>query len=83
MPLITKSEAKKKGIPKKSLQTIEIPRAWGLSAARKWLKENNYANSYYRRTTNFYRFMQTPDIKNANYYSTKLPNNVILVMQEY
>jgi hypothetical protein len=84
MPLITKTEAKKKGIPSKTLQTIELPKSkFNLTTAKAWLKKHNYANSYYRTTDNYYRMMQTPDIKGANYYSKKLPNGVILVFQEY
>lgn len=83
MPLITKAQAHRMGIPKKTLQTVEIPREWGLATARKWMKKNNFANAYYRRTVNFYKFLQTPDIKGASYYSKVLPNGAILVTQEY
>lgn len=84
MPTITKSEATKKGIPKKTIQTIELPKdKFNLRTAKKWLKDHNYANAYYRTTDNYYRFMQTPDINNANYYSKKLPNDVIIVFQNY
>lgn len=83
MPLITKTTARLMGIPKKTLQTVEIPREWGLATAREWLKEHHFAIAYYRRTANFYRFMQTPDIKGASYYSTKLQSGIVLVHQEY
>ena len=83
MPVISKSEARKKGIPKKTLQTIEIPKTFTLKQSRDWLKKNNYAWHYHRLTTNFRRFMQTPDIDNAKYYSKKLNDGIVLVFQEY
>ena len=83
MPLISQQEARQMGIPKKTLQTILISRKHTLAESKQWLKDNNYANSYYRTTANFRRFMQTPPIKGAKYYSTVLPNGVELVHQEY
>lgn len=58
MPLISKATARNMGIPNKTLQTIEIPKTFTLKEAKYWLKHHNYANSYYRLTTNFIRFMQ-------------------------
>lgn len=43
-------------------------------------KTGNYVNSYWRRTANQLRFLQTPDIKNAKYYSKKI---ITFVFQEY
>ncbi len=83
MPTITQSEAKRMGIPKRTLQTILISRAHSLAESKQWLKDNNYANSYYRVTKNFRRFMQTPPIQGAKYESKILPNNVELVYQYY
>jgi len=84
MPTITKQQAIRMGIPKKTLQTIELPKnKYTLRSAKKWLKDNNFVNSYYRTTVNYYRFMQSFPIRGAGYYSRVLPNGVILVMQEY
>ncbi len=84
MPLITRTEALRKGIPKKTIQTILLPRdKFSVRAAKRWLRENGYAWHYYRTTTNFNRFMQTPDIMDAIYYTKTLPNDVQIVMQEY
>lgn len=83
MPLITKEEAANKGIPRNSLQTIEIPREFTLKQSREFLKNNGYLYQNYRTTKNFRRFIQNPDIKDAKFYSKKLTNDIILVFQEY
>lgn len=83
MPLITQLQAIRSGIPKHTLQTILIPRSLSLSESKAWLKEHNYANSYYRNTINFRRWMQTPPIVGAQYATTKLPNGIELVYQTY
>lgn len=83
MPLITKAQAIRSGIPKKTLQTILIPKSYTLKESRDWLKQHDYATSYYRLTTNFRRWMQTPPIKGATYKSIKLDNGVELVYQHF
>lgn len=84
MPTISQEEAVKMGIPHETLQTIELPkRKFNLRQAKKWLRENNYVNTYYRTTLNFYRFMQVFPIRNASYHSKELSNGVILVYQKY
>jgi hypothetical protein len=83
MPLITKAKAKQMGISHKSLQTIEIPKTISLKDSRDWLKKHGYLWQYHRLTTNFRRFAQTYDIKDATFYSKKLPNGFVLVFQEY
>lgn len=84
MPTITQIEARRMGIPHKTIQTILFNKnQFNVQTAKKWLKEHNYVNSYYRTTTNEIRFMQTFPIKKAKYYSKKLPDDVILVFQEY
>lgn len=83
MPLISIEEARLKGFPKKSLQTIEIPRDFTLKESRNWLKTHGYIWQNYRTTKNFRRFIQAYDIKEAKYYSKKLNNGIVLVFQEY
>ena len=84
MPWVSIEEAKRLNIPKKTLQTVEINRhKFSLRQAKKWMKDHNYANAYYRTTANYWRFMQTPPIIGSTYYSKKLDNDVILVYQEY
>jgi hypothetical protein len=85
MPWVSKTEARKLNIPKKTLQTIELKKTkFTLAKAKKWLKDNNYANAYIRPTTNYYRAMQTPPIIEASYYSKPIDDgNIILVFQEY
>ena len=84
MPWVSIAEAKRLNIPHRTLQTIELPRyRFNLRLAKKWLKDHSYANAYYRTTTNYYRFMQTPPIIGAEYHSKKLINGVILVFQTY
>lgn len=85
MPMITQAEAIHMGIPKRTLQTILLNRhAFSLRSAKKWLKDHNYANAYFRITKNEYRFMQTPPIEHARYFSKKIDSgNIVLVFQEY
>jgi hypothetical protein len=83
MPTITKAKAIKMGIPKKNLQTILIPDTHTLEHMQKWLKDNNYVNSNYRKTKNFIRFLQNFPIQGATYYTKKLSNGVELVFQQY
>jgi hypothetical protein len=84
MPWVSKEEATKLNIPHKTLQTIEINRhQFNLRQAKKWLKDHSYANAYYRTTTNYWRFMQTPPIVGATYQSKKLNDYIILVFQHY
>ena len=83
MPLITKAKAQEMGISRKSLQTIEIPKAFTLKDSREWLKKHGYLWQYHRLTKNFRRFAQTYDIEGAKFYSKKLPNEVVMVWQEY
>lgn len=84
MPTITKLEAKKKRIPKRTLQTILFnDSVYNVTSAKAWLKKHSYSNAYWRRTTNQLRFMQTPDIKDAKYYSKKITPDITFVFQEY
>lgn len=83
MPLITKIKARQMGIMNPSLQTIEIPKSFSLKDSRDWLKSKGYLWQYHRNTTNFRRFAQTYDIKDAEFYSKKLPNGVVMVWQRY
>ena len=82
MPLITKAKARQMGIKNKSLQTIEIPKeTFTLKQGRDWLKTHGYLWQYNRNTTNFRRYAQTYDIKDADFYSKKLPNGIVMVFQ--
>lgn len=84
MPTISQDEARRMGIPTKSIQTVLFPRHdWDVRMAKKWLKNHNYVNSYYRKTPNFIRFMQNFPIQGAHYISHELANGVQLVLQHY
>jgi len=83
MPTITFDQARKFGIPKKSLQTIEIPLTYSLIQSIDWLTKNGYKHNTMRKTKNFRRFRQERDIAGATYYSKKLPNGIVLVWQNY
>ena len=84
MPWVTKKEATRLNIPKKTLQTILIPKdGYTLREAKKWLKDHSKANSYIRETTNYFRAMQTVPIIGSTYHTTKLSNGVMYVYQEY
>ena len=83
MPAITKQEAERYGIPRSSIQTIQIPLSFSLKKARVWLKEHGYLYRNYRTTLNYRRFIQNNDIIDAEYRSKVLPNGVIIVWQFY
>lgn len=84
MPWVSKKEAKKLNIPKRTLQTILIPKdKYSLREAKKWLKDHSKANSYIRETTNYWRAMQTVPIIGSAYNTTTLSNGVMYVYQEY
>ena len=84
MPIISKIKARELGIPNKSIQTILFNKIdWTVPGAKKWLKEHKYENNGWRRTTNEIRFIQVNPIKDANYYSKKLKDGIILIFQEY
>lgn len=83
MPTITQKKARLMGIPEDSIQTIEIPKIYPLEDSQNWLKANGYVWQNYRSTKNFRRFMQTPDIKDASFYSVKIPGSIVIVHQKY
>lgn len=84
MPYVSKKKALELNIPRKTLQTIEMPMdKFNITTAKTWLKKHNYANSYYRKTTNYIRFMQVMPITGANFHSKKLPSGIIFVYQSY
>jgi hypothetical protein len=85
MPWVSKAEALKLNIPHKTLQTIELRKhKFNLRQVKQYLREHNYANSYIRKTLNFYRAMQAPPIIGSKYWSVPIENgDVILVYQEY
>ena len=75
MPLayLSKSEAKKFGLPKKNIQTILFNKdVLSLKESRDWLKKHGYLYQNYRIEGNHRRFQQNNPIIGATYYSKKL-----------
>lgn len=66
-----------------NLQTIQVPNKYTISEAQEWLKDNGYLYKNYRKTDNYNRFIQNDVIRNAEYYSKKLKNGVILTFQKF
>jgi hypothetical protein len=83
MPSISKAEAMKMGIPSHTLQTVLIPKSWGVERAKRWLADGHFVNSYWRETANYLRFMNVNPIRGAKYSAKKLKNGVIMVNQTY
>jgi len=83
MPTITIDQAKRRGLPEHTLQTIEVPLTFTLNKAREWLKHNGYDWITYRTTPHFRRFIQVNPIQGATYHSKKLDNGIILVFQTF
>lgn len=84
MPTITQAEARTQGIPANSIQTILFDRHyWTIPQAKAWLRDHKYKRGSWRRTANEIRFIQVGPIQNAAFYSKKLPNQIVLIFQEY
>lgn len=65
------------------LQTILVPSSkFSLKEAIEWIKKHNHKVTKVHITKNYYKFRQSLPKKNVNYYSYKLPNDVIIVMYE-
>jgi len=65
------------------IQSVRIPKKWGIAKARDWVDEHRYKASYYGKspfteTPNYYRFRQSPAVKGI-YKTMLLPNKVQLV----
>ena len=83
MPYISKTRAREYGYPNPNLQTIQIPDKYSLTDAQIWLEGHGFLFKNWRKTKNFYRFMQNDVIKGAEYYSDKLPNGIVFTYQKY
>lgn len=79
MPIISKKEAIKRGLPLKGLHTILMPKTLTKAQSIDWLKSHGYKYGKIRTTSHYYRFNQIPAIYGAKYYTHKLPNGVELV----
>jgi len=84
MPLISKAQARKLYPSTNSnLQTVLIPKEVSLKDSRAWLRKHGYLWQNHRNTTNERRFIQAYDVKDAQFYSKKLSNGVVLVFQSW
>jgi hypothetical protein len=73
------SDAKQK---KYKLHTILVPKEmFNLASAKLWLKMHGYKYGKHRMTANYYRFNQNPQIEDAEFYTTTLPNGIEIVSQ--
>ena len=70
---------------KLSLQTVIIPKTFGMKEAQKWIKDHNYKVKFYGKdpdvTTNFIRFRQDApsNFISKSYKTVKLSNGILLV----
>lgn len=83
MPKISFQHARDLGIPRTSIQTIEIPLAYPLDQSIQWLKHHGFEHKNMRATKNFRRFRQLPDIAGARYFTKQLADGIDLVFQTY
>lgn len=65
------------------IQSVRIPKEWGIQKARDWVDEHRYKASYYGKspfteTPNYFRFRQSPPVKGI-YKTMLLPNKVQIV----
>ncbi len=84
MPYISKQKAIKYGYDNPNIQTIQVPKKLGsVEEIQKLLSDNGYLFKNWRETKNFYRFIQNDVIIDANYFSKKLPNGIIITYQKF
>lgn len=86
MPLayLSKSEAKKFGLPKKNIQTILFKKdVLSLKESRDWLKKHGYLYQNYRSEGDHRRFQQNNPIIGAKYYAKKLTPDITMIFQDY
>lgn len=84
MPLISRDDAIKLGLPREMLHTILFPMEnFTRPQATKWIKEHKYDHKRVRNTRNFIRYNQSPEVKDAIFYTKKLPNGVELVFEKW
>lgn len=84
MPYILKQKAIKYGYDNPNIQTIQVPKKLGsVEEIQKLLSDNGYLFKNWRETKNFYRFIQNDVIIDANYFSKKLPNGIIITYQKF
>jgi hypothetical protein len=82
MPTISIDEAYNRGYVFPNVQTVLFPKeSFNRKKSSKWLKDHGYTAKYYRTTKNFIRRMQKNPVVGATYYSEKLPNGIIIVIQ--
>ena len=82
MPIITKTKANILHYKNPNLQTILINKNIKKTDISKWLKQHNY-HSRMREDVNYYRAMQHHPVKNAEFYSKKIDDNIIFVFQKW
>ena len=70
------------------LQTVIIPKIFGMKEAKKWINDHNYKVKFYRKdpdvTTNFIRFRQDApsNFISSSYKTVKLSNGILLIYDE-
>lgn len=64
------------------LQTILVPRKFGLAHAKGWLEAHHFPFTKVDETQDFYRFRQAQPKAHAQYYTKRLPNGVDLVFMK-
>jgi hypothetical protein len=84
MTTISLEEANKRNYTYPNIQTILFDLdKWSKDKAIKWLNKHEYIHKYHRLTKNQRRFMQHNPVENAEYYSKRLPNGIVLVFQYF
>lgn len=63
------------------VQSILVPRSWGLKKAKSWVLQHNFKVKKIDKTLNFYRFRQLSPA-NYMYFTVPLVNGVELVMRK-
>ena len=68
---------------KTNIQTVLVPKSFGLKEANKWISENGYKTSFYGKpvdiTENYYRYRQKKPSKTYTYRTRTLANGIQIV----
>ena len=64
------------------VQSVLIPKKYSVAESKQWLKDNGFKFIKVHTTKTYHRFRQFSPKKGGNYYSLKLKNGIILVIQD-
>lgn len=84
-PLVDAMRDAKEPVAGSGVQSVRVPKDWGITKARDWVDNKGWSPDYYGKspfteTDRWYRFRQTAPHKGDQYRIKTLPNKVQLVI---